>query len=226
MPFVHTTPHYEYKLEQSLHDAIHNNPNANEAPYYEVWNLWLNDLVLNTKHYTCRPQGVLSINIKSDKSTVGLPNVKKKPVKRSPDFIVYYNTNTTDENGGYTLQRSVAFVAEVKPWAMAMGEDTEKLVKDFSVSEFLEQVRDHAKMVMNEHGMSRVWLVQCLGMFWRAGILKNENLSPFVKRSRAKKGRPQIHGTAIEWWPIQRLGHPDSDIQQEKFWLAMSDDVE
>jgi hypothetical protein len=220
-------PHYECKLKRSIHDAIHNNPNANEAPYYEVWDIWLNDFILNAKDYTCRPQGVLSINIEPDKRGGGLLNNKRtQTMKRSPDFIVYHNTDTMDENGEYILQRGIAFVAEVKPWAMAMGEDTQVLVNDFGAPEFLEQVRDHGKMIMGKHGMGRIWLMQCLGMFWRVGILKNEDLSPFVKRVRARKSRPRYHGTAIEWWPIQRLGHPDSDIQQKRFWLAMSSDVE
>jgi hypothetical protein len=159
------------------------------------------------------------MNIEPDKGSN-----KKKP-KRSPDFIVYHNTDARDANGNYTLQRRVGFAAEVKPWAVGMGEDTQKLLKEFSVSGFLEQVRDHGKMIMSRHGISHVWLVQCLGIFWRVGSLKKEGLSPFKNHIHGRKSRARDHGTAIEWWPIQRLGHPDSDIQQQRFWEAMSGDL-
>jgi hypothetical protein len=35
------------------------------------------------------------------------------------------------------------------------------------------------------------------------------------------KNKPGDHGTTVNLWPIQKVGHPDSDVQQLKFWQAM-----
>jgi hypothetical protein len=223
--FIHTLPHYDQKLRRSLYDAMYNNPNKNEAPYYEVWDLWINDLILPEMDYSCHPQGVLSVVAGPGCST----RIQQKPkkAKRSPNFIIYHNTDSEGKHDSdYRLKREVAFIAEVKPWQMAMGEDVNLLEKEFEDPEFLEQVRDHAKMILTEHpAKARVWLLQCLGLFWRAGTLRNENLSPFSNRPHAGKKKVLDHGTVMEWWPIQRVDHVNSNVQQLDFWRWMSDDV-
>lgn len=224
LSFTHNFPHYELKLRRSAYDAMHNNPNNNEAPYYEVWDLWINDLILNEKNFSSRPQGMLSTTVDQGRKT---KKQKKSIVKRYPDFIVYHNRDVESEgNSQYSLSRDVGFVAEVKPWQPGMGEDINDLIADFEDREFLDQVRDHGKMIMIKHGKARVWIVQCLGVFWRVGTLRNEGLSPFSNRAPTGKNKPRNHETDIEWWPIQRLGEPASDIQQLDFWRKMSHDVE
>src|SRR5882724_9682435 len=94
--FVHKYPHYQKKLRRSIHDAIHNNPKGNEAPFYEVWDLWINDFILHAEDYSSRPQGVLSVALKPDKRRTANP--KQAVMKRSPDFIVYHSR----EAGGGT----------------------------------------------------------------------------------------------------------------------------
>ena len=85
--------------------------------------------------------------------------------------------------------------------------------------EFLDQVRDHGKMVLLEHKKARVWLMQCIGLFRRVGTLHNEDLSPFVSR-RAPTGKNvrREHGTLVEWGPVQKIGDAASDIEQQAFW--------
>jgi hypothetical protein len=226
--FIHKSPHYDQKLRRSSHDAKYNNPNNNEFPYYEVWDLCINDMLLDAKDYSCRPQGVLSAVVDPKSGSMTQKPAKKAIAKRSPDFVTYYNQDSEGEgtDSTYSLKREVAFIAEVKPWQPGLGEDVDQLVKAFDEREFLEQVRDHAKIIMMEQGKARVWLLQCVGIFWRAGTLRNEKLSPFSKRRPTGKNKPRVHGTEIEWGPIQKLGHVDSDVQQLDFWLRMSEDVE
>ena len=61
--FIHSFLHYEIKLRRSAYDATNNNPKSNEAPYYEVWDLWINDFIINQQDYSLRPQGLLSLDI-------------------------------------------------------------------------------------------------------------------------------------------------------------------
>jgi hypothetical protein len=67
----------------------------------------------------------------------------------------------------------VVFIAKVKAWEPAMGESVnrENLLNEFNCYDFLEQVWDHAKMIM-EGNQNSVWLVQCLGIYWRAEKLR------------------------------------------------------
>jgi hypothetical protein len=220
--FVHTLPHYNLKLERSAYDATQNNPKENEAPYYEVWDLWLNDLILHQADYSLRPQGVLSVYVspRQQKKTQ-----KSSIAKRTPDFIIYHNRDT-EIDGNYSRQRDVAFIAEVKPWEKGMTEDRSMLVREFNDREFLDQVRDHAKMIMIQHHKARVWLVQCVGLFWRAGSLRNESISPFSNRAPTGKNVPREHAEHIEWGPIEKVGDVASDIQQAGFWSKVSYDVE
>ena len=221
--FIHTLPYYDQKLRRSLHDATYNNPKGNEAPFYEVWDLWINDLILNERDYTCRPQGVLSVALQPEGGSGVIKKGKESIVKRAPDFIVYYSNNLggDGESDHRSIKRDVAFTAEVKPWRTAMGEDHALLLDDFNDTAFIMQVRDHGKMILKTNGMAHVWVVQCLGMFWRVGVLKNENLSPFSKRGSKRK----TYATHIEWGPIRKLGQVDSDVQQLDFWQRMSQDV-
>jgi hypothetical protein len=119
--------------------------------------------------------------------------------------------------------RAVAFIAEVKPWLPAMDDMLDpNIVRDqFDRRDFLTQVRDHAKMIMEQQGASGpVWLMQCAGVFWRSGVVKNNNnLSPFSKRRRGKgkktDGMPIFN---VQWGPIQKIGELASDREEFKFW--------
>lgn len=223
--FVHTLPHYDLKLKRSAYVATHDNPNENEAPYYEVWDLWLNDLILHQEDYSLRPQGVLSFHVilQQNKNK----NKKPKPLvaKRMPDFIVYHNADV-EINGNYRVRRDVVFTVEVKPWEKGMTEDRRRLVREFDDRDFLDQVRDHAKMIMAQHTKARVWLVQCVGLFWRIGSLHNEGISPFSNRVPTGKNVPRGYAINIEWGPIEKVGDVASDIQQAAFWSTVSHDVE
>ena len=221
-PFVHTLPHYDLKLQRSAHDATHNNPNDNEAPYYEVWDLWLNDLILHQKDYSLRPQGVLSLRITQQQKK---KKQKSSVAKRTPDFVVYHNGDV-EVDGNYSVRRDVAFIAEVKPWDKGMTEDRSMLVGEFNDRDFLDQVRDHAKMIMIEHKKARVWLVQCVGLFWRAGSLRNEGISPFSNRAPTGKNLPRKHVELVEWGPIEKIGDVPSDMQETVFWRNVCQDVE
>lgn len=214
--FIHSFPHYAVKLRRSAYDATNNNPKCNEAPYYEVWDLWINDFIINQQDYSLRPQGLLSIDISTGR--------KANNARRYPDFIVYHNF---DCEGSVGVQRDVAFIVEVKPWGPAMGEDLSTIVDEFTDREFLDQIRDHGKMILLEHKKARVWLMQCVGLFWRVGTLHNEDLSPFVSR-RAPTGKniPREHNTLVEWGPVRKIGDAASDIEQQAFWQKMAHDVD
>jgi hypothetical protein len=81
--FIHALPHYHHKLNRAVEDATYNNPRNNEAPYYELWDIWLNDLIIDAMDYNCHPQGVITIN---SSQTEGNTVKKAKLVKRAPDL--------------------------------------------------------------------------------------------------------------------------------------------
>ena len=113
--FVHKYPHYDFKLHRALHHATDGNPKQLEAPYYEVYNLVLNDLILDERDYSCCPQGVLLVHMEEVR--------RKKPeiVKRFPDFIIYHERGNEVE-GDVWGTRLVAFIAEIKPWRFKTGD--------------------------------------------------------------------------------------------------------
>ena len=53
------------------------------------------------------------------------------------------------------MQRDVAFIVEVKPWGPEMGEDLSTIVDEFMDRKFLDQIRDHGKMISLEHKKAR-----------------------------------------------------------------------
>lgn len=218
--FIHRYPHFDFKLKRALHRATDANPKCLEAPYYAVYDLWINDLILDEKDYTCCPQGALSILVEGGRMKKG------EMVKRYPDFIVYHDREGAVEGGMGDTQ--VAFIVEIKPWLATCDLSDHDAIKDhFNRPDFLIQVRDHAKMIMKKQGAGPVWLVQCVGMFWRYGkVQDNKNLSPFSKiRSKGKKPR-DIPTFDVQWGPIQKVGEDTSDEEQYKFWQEMSDTVE
>ena len=85
-------------------------------------------------------------------------------------------------------------------------------------------------MIMEKQGTpGPVWLMQCVGMFWRTGKVKdNKNLSPFSKDRRFAKGRKSqdVPIFDVQWGPIQKVGEEISDEEQYKFWQEMSNTVE
>jgi hypothetical protein len=213
--FIHNYPHFDLKLKRALRHATDGNPKNLEAPYYEVYDLFLNDLILDERDYSCCPQGALSVLVEGGR------NQKSEIVKRYPDFIIYH-----DKEGEGGVQ--VAFIAEVKACLCTLDMSDPDVVQDqFDRREFLTQVRDHAKMIIEQHGTSRpVRLMQCMGMFWRSGIAKNnESLSPFSKQRRAK-GKKSHDIPGVQWGPIQKLGGDASDQEEFKFWQDIKEQFE
>jgi|SRR5882762_874414 hypothetical protein len=226
--FIHALPHYNHKINCAIEDAMYNNPRHQEAPYYEVWDIWLNDLIINALNYNCRPQGVITIN------TSQTERKKVKLMKRTPDFIIYHTWDRVFDSGSskQSLQhnRRVAFIAEVKAWEPIMGEsvDGESILDEFNRYDFLEQVRDHAKIIMTEDNRNSVWLVQCIGVFWRVGKLRREGVSPVSESKVRRKGKnkaPREYTTDIAWRPIRKIGQLASDVEQLVFWNLMSGDL-
>jgi hypothetical protein len=211
--FIHKYPHFDIKLERALRHATDGNPKHLEAPYYGVYDLWLNDLISDERDYTCCPQGALSILMEGGR------NQKSEVVKRYPDFIIYHDRGGKEVEGDVR----VAFIAEIKSWLPALDDmsDPNVISDQFDRRGFLTQVRDHAKMIMEQQGTSGpVWLMQCVGMFWRSGMVKdNKNLSPFSKQRRAKGKKSHDMPTFdVQWGPIQKIGERASDEEEFKFW--------
>jgi hypothetical protein len=225
--FIHTYSNYDLKLGRAIYAATALNHQHLEAPYYEIWDLVLNDLILEKKDYSCRPQGALSAHIEEGRWG------KKEIIKRIPDFILYHSQDIVPDTAirGVQHTRAVAFIAEVKPWMPGMGDsaDNRIVLSHFRRREFLSQVRDHAKLIMASEGgpaSGPVWLVQCVGMFWRAGKVEDcKRLSPISNtRRRSKKNHPPVYD--LQWGPIQKVGERASDEELFKFWQQMSNAVE
>jgi hypothetical protein len=225
--FVHTYLNLDLKLGRALNAATDQNPNGLEDAFYEFWDLIMNDLTLNERDYSCCPQGALSIR------TEGSRRKKREVVKQVPDFIVYHSRESVGATAVRGVQHTqiVAFIAEVKPWQPAMGDSTDSTAVQcsFNRREFLLQVWDHAKMIKAECNEPQpVWIIQCVGMFWRAGMVEeNKRLSPFSnnrRRSRKKSRDSALYD--FQWGLIQKIGECASDEELFKFWQQISEAAE
>jgi len=88
--FIHKYPHFDIKLKRALHHATDENPKHKhlEVPYYGVYDLLLNDLILDKRDYSCCPQSTFLILMEGGR------NKKSEVVKRYPDFIIYHVSAT------------------------------------------------------------------------------------------------------------------------------------
>jgi hypothetical protein len=105
-----------------------------------------------------------------------------------------------------------------------MGDSADKsiVLSHFWHCEFLLQVHDHAKFIIASEGgptSGPVWLVQCVGIFWRAGKIEDcrrlSSISNTQCRSK-KKNHPPVYD--VQWGPIQKVGKCASDEKLFKFW--------
>jgi len=138
-----------------------------------------------------------------------------------------------------SVRRDVAFIAEVNCWEKGMSEDRSFLLREFNDRDFLDQIREHAKMIMIWPCWCNAW--DCFGGLRNIEDISSDpynfkdgsiqpvlecDISPFSNRVPTGKNVSREHAELIEWGPIEKVGEIASDIQQAAFWTKVSHDVE
>src|ERR1700691_6063617 len=148
----------------SAAESPERNPSNMEDPWYEVYGLFLDKLLLSHRVFGASAQGALT-------------DADHRNRRKIPDFIIYKYVDTL-LNGATILHSCIPrLVVEIKK--RLKYPSPRLLLKSFNGYEFLRQLRDQAKQVFvsNRH-LNGVSLLQCTGIVWRRGFIARIGTSP------------------------------------------------
>ena len=164
-----------------------------EAPWYEVYSLFLERLLLSHHWFAVCPQGSL------------VADIGPQARRRTPDFTIFRYIDQLANNTIVIHSRMPRLLVEIKralrrPSIAAIG-------RVFRAYEFITQVRDQAKLSFACHPtLQGIFLLQCVGRFWRRGYITSAGTSPLHNNG----GPPVLN---IQWRPIVDITTPFSDAQ-------------
>ncbi|KIM72253.1 hypothetical protein PILCRDRAFT_829884 [Piloderma croceum F 1598] len=165
-----------------------------EAPWYEVYSLFLERLLLSHHRFAVCPQGSL------------VADIGPQARWRTPDFTLFrYIDQLLANNTIIIHSRMPRLLVEIKralkrPSAATIG-------RVFRAPEFITQVRDQAKLAFACHPtLQGIFLLQCVGRFWRRGYITSAGTSPLHNNA----GLPVLN---VQWRPIVDITTPFSDAQ-------------
>ncbi|KAF8055566.1 hypothetical protein FPV67DRAFT_1540693 [Lyophyllum atratum] len=181
------------KLRRAVAAAEARNSNAEnlESPWYEVWSLFLEKLLLRHNRFGACPQATI------------VADIGWRSAWRTPDFIVFRYLDQLLRNQIRIHDRIPRLIVEIKrhPTRLSVAY-INSLFRSFMT---LHQIRDQAKVAFaryrNIHG---VYILQCLGRWWRSGYLARAGVSPL----HDNHGPPPAD---IQWEQIVDVTTPASD---------------
>jgi hypothetical protein len=148
----------------SAAESPERNPSNMEDPWYEVYGLFLDKLLLSHPVFGAGPQGALT-------------DVDRRNRRKIPDFIVYKYVDNFFNNTTIVHSRIPRLVIEIKKRLKRVS--AQLLLQSFNSYEFLRQIRDQAKQVfVTNPQVNGVFLLQCAGRFWRRGFIPRIGTSP------------------------------------------------
>lgn len=176
----------------SAAESSERNPRNMEDPWYEVYSLFMEKLLLSHPVFGASPQGALT-------------DADRRNRRKIPDFIIYKYVDTILNTATIVHSRIPRLIIEVKKRLKRVS--TPLLLKSFNSYEFLRQIRDQAKQVFvtnpQVHG---VYLLQCVGRFWRRGFIPRIGTSP-------PHNNAYTPVTNIQWSLIVDMMSPHSGAQ-------------
>ena len=191
---------YERKLLCAIFYAKQRNPGYLEAPWYEAWDLVLNEIIREEEEYSICPQAVLRIK-------------KIKTYSRYPDFVTYLTTSSGTSLQDITAARRPIIVIEVKPW-LPVYVDNGKLDDFFNHTTRRGQLVEQGKFVFEQsktkiQANTTVVVILAAGHMWRPAKLFADDISPFKPGNSPKKSPSNMH---LNWSSgTLELGTKDSD---------------
>ena len=191
---------YKHKLLCAIFYAKQRNPGYLEAPWYEAWDLVLNEFIREEEEYSICPQAVLRIK-------------KTKTHSRYPDFVTYLTTSFGTSLQDFTAARRPIILIEVKPWLPAYA-NNRKLEDCFEDSSMMGQLVEQGKFVFEQSNVevqanTSVVVVLAAGHMWRSAKLYANDISPFNPRNIPKNSPSNMQ---LRWSSdTLELGTKDSD---------------
>ena len=172
---------YKHKLLCAIFYAKQRNPGYLEAPWYEAWDLVLNEFIREEEEYSICPQAVLRIK-------------KTKTHSRYPDFVTYLTTSFGTSLQDFTAARRPIILIEVKPWLPAYA-NNRKLEDCFEDSSMMGQLVEQGKFVFEQSNVevqanTSVVVVLAAGHMWRSAKLFTDNIFA-IQTLTYRKSHPQ-----------------------------------
>jgi hypothetical protein len=173
-------------------ESATSNPDNLEAPWYEVYEVFLQKLLLSHPQFATCPQGTLHADLGHDARS------------RTPDFTIYrYIDQLLANNTVIIHSRIPRLLVEIK---RAIQQPTPALAgRSFRGHEFMRQIRNQAKLAFASYpNLQGIFLLQCIGRFWRRGYITRVGTSPLHNHP----GAPVAN---IQWGHIADITTPLSD---------------
>ena len=179
---------YKRKLLCAIFYAKQRNPDHLEAPWYEAWDLALNEFIGEEEEYSICPQAALRIK-------------KTKTYSRYPDFVTYLTTSSGTSLQDITAARRPIIIIEVKPWLPEYADDNDKLEDYFDDHRIKGQLVEQAKFIFGQSNVeiqanTSIVAVLAVGHMWKCAKMFADKTSPFKPRN-IPKNSPSI--TFLNW---------------------------
>ena len=129
---------YERKLLCAIFYAKQQNPEYLKAPWYEAWDLVLNEFIREEEKYSICPQATL--------------RTKTKTYSRYPDFVVYLTTSSGTSLQDIRATRRPIILIEVKPWHPEYV-DHDRLTDYFRDTRIMDQMVEHWRAVFQQSNL-------------------------------------------------------------------------
>jgi hypothetical protein len=168
------------------------NPARLEAPWYEVYNLWIEILLLSNRRFGSCPQAWLRAYVDDD-------------MKKIPDFLINKYIDTVPPGVIVTTPRIIVEVKRPLPG----NPSPTYILRTFRLPEYITQIRNQAKFAFASHQhVTRIFLIQAVGKHWRRGVIFRATTSPY-----SDQPAPLGANNNISWGPISELLTANSDAR-------------
>ena len=201
---------YERKLLCAIFYATQRNPDHFEAPWYEAWDLVLNEFTRDQEEYSICPQDALRVQQKT------------KTYSRYPDFIIYLTSSSGSSLQDIRAARRPIMLIEVKPW-LPKYVDKELLSLALSNSRVTGQIIEQGKFIFERSNVdiqanTTIMVILAIGHKWRYARMRAVDTSPFSPLNRPGQS-PSIG--FLPWSDVFELGTPSSDDGLRELGLYM-----
>ncbi|KIM72714.1 hypothetical protein PILCRDRAFT_829595 [Piloderma croceum F 1598] len=191
---------YKRKLLCAIFYATQRNPERLEAPWYEAWDLSLNEFIRDEEEYSICPQDALRILQRT------------KTYSRYPDFVMYLTSSSGSSLLDIRPARRPIMLIEVKPWHPKYLDD-EKLFLRLNDSRVMGQMVEQAKFIFERGNVdvqanTTIMAILAVGHKWRYARMRAVDTSPYNPRNRPSES-PSIG--FLTWSDVFELGTPSSD---------------